>query len=105
MNVDVNKYLKKIIELDDRMTLYRHNSDADIARYRQRNENKLAALNAYLKEAEDKSFEIKSSKLAEAQKTIDKQNEELNLMLESSQKNFNEKKSQIVQELFDELFA
>lgn len=105
MNDTVNKYLKKIILLDDNIKTYRQGCDEDIERYRQRNENKLEALNVYLKQAEQQSSEIKANKLAEAQKTIDRENLKVQQMLEESQKNFDRNKSQIVQELFDELFA
>lgn len=104
MNDDINKYLKKIIILDNNIKTYRQSADEDIERYRQRNEKKLASLNAYLKDAEQQSFDIKTSRLAEAQKTIDKENVELKEMLLFSQNNFDNSKSQIVQEIFDELF-
>ncbi len=105
MNDTVNKYLKKVILLDDNIKTYRQGCDEDIERYRQRNENKLEALNIYLKQAEQQSNEIKTNKLAEAQKIIDRENLELQRKLEESQENFDRNKSQIVQELFDELFA
>ncbi len=105
MNVDINKYVKKIITLDSNMQAYRKGSLDDVERYRERNEQKLASLNAELKEAEEKSISIKEEKLSEVQKTIDKENKEAEKLLTTSQKDFDAKKEQIVQEIFDELFV
>ena len=105
MNVDINKYVKKIITLDSNMQAYRKGSFDDVERYRERNEQKLASLNAELKEAEEKSIAIKENKLSEVQKIIDKDNQEAEKLLATSQKNFDAKKEQIVQQIFNELFV
>ena len=105
MNVDINKYVKKIITLDSNMQAYRKGSLDDVERYRERNEQKLASLNAELKEAEEKSISIKEKELSEIQKTIDKDNQEAERLLTASQKDFDAKKEQIVQQIFDELFV
>ena len=105
MNVDINKYVKKIITLDSNMQAYRKGSLDDVERYRERNEQKLASLNAELKEAEEKSISIKEKELSKIQKTIDKDNQEAERLLTASQKDFDAKKEQIVQQIFDELFV
>ena len=105
MNDDVNKYFREIIILDGNIKEYRRASVEDIETYRQKNEDKLASLNAHLKEAEQQSNDIKTSRLAEAQKVLDKENQDLKLKLETSEKEFDSKKNQIIQTIFDELFA
>ena len=105
MNVDINKYVKKIITLDSNMQAYRKGSLDDVERYRDRNEQKLASLNAELKEAEEKSIAIKEKKLSEVQKTIDNDNQKTEKLLATSQNDFDAKKEHIVQEIFDELFS
>ena len=40
MNVDINKYVKKIITLDSNMQAYRKGSFDDVERYREKETNK-----------------------------------------------------------------
>jgi chromosome segregation ATPase len=101
MNVDINKYLKKISD----MKAYRKGSEEDIERYRKRIEEKLAALNAQLKDAEAQSTEIKQTRLSAVQERIEDDNAVMEQKLTESQSEFDANKERIVQDIFDELFV
>ena len=104
MNYEVNANLQKIIDLDNEMKEYRANSEKDVVRYRERNENKLAALNAYLKNAQEESDRIKRERMAELKLELDCKNRELEELLSRSARRFDDQKERIVEEVFGMLF-
>ncbi|MFA0815556.1 MAG: hypothetical protein ACC608_07175 [Anaerofustis sp.] len=105
MNEDVNLYVKKLIELDTSMQTYRKSAQDDVQRYKERNEQKLALLNAHLKEAQNESDQIKTKRLAETQTLIQEKNEKLQKKLDDAQEKFDQNKDSVISDIFNELFA
>lgn len=104
MNEDVNQYVRRLIELDNEMKTYRKSAESDVQRYRERNEQKLALLNAHLKEAQDEGDRIKASRLSETQETIDQRNALVQKKLDESQKKFDQNKNAVIDDIYNELF-
>ena len=104
MNEDVNQYVRRLIELDNEMKTYRKSAEDDVQRYRGRNEQKLALLNAHLKEAQDEGDRIKATRLSETQNMIDQKNALVQKKLDESQKKFDQNKNAVIDDIFNELF-
>ena len=104
MNEDVNQYVRRLIELDNEMKTYRKSAEDDVQRYRERNEQKLALLNAHLKEAQDEGDRIKATRLSETQNMIDQKNALVQKKLDESQKKFDQNKNAVIDDIFNELF-
>ena len=104
MNEDVNQYVRRLIELDNEMKTYRKSAEDDVQRYRERNEQKLALLNAHLKEAQDEGDRIKATRLSETQNMIDQKNALVQKKSDESQKKFDQNKNAVIDDIFNELF-
>ena len=104
MNEDVNQYVRRLIELDNEMKTYRKSAEDDVQRYRERNEQKLALLNAHLKEAQDEGDRIKATRLSETQNMIEQKNALVQKKLDESQKKFDQNKNAVIDDIFNELF-